>query len=426
MCNSVCLAGLVLNRDELDKLASQRSFFERRRPDNWLPDRLSDAEWPRRIDETYPSEGRARARVGGAAAPDDAGGRVSRTGLSNRPYWAVSRSQSVELTIRPASVHLKVSESRLLGEYDLGAGRSDKRRSKRSAIYEFSRRSRLKLQLMAADLAEVVGGPDLFITLTYPGEWRSVCIGHKDTEIVAVDLGSGSTAETLYVDKGKLRAGCGCGAGQGSSDVSSCICKPSGAVVKDKHLKAFRKFLGRYFSRRGGHDWGALWFFEFQTRGAPHIHVLPWGVGRVNVEALRKRVALAWSKIIAHKDDSERAKGLKAGTGVERARAKHFGYALKYAAKMSQKAVPDAWGSVGRFWGVWNNPVGAPVLRSFYVSANTCKRLADGVLAAIAEVASEGFYDKVSGLFHSKGAFSINLFGVGAVQFLKSYGVPSG
>lgn len=416
----MCLAGAVV----APELPYSRFFDDvETKPNDWLTraERLSgavqkplhrasihpsDAEWLRRVDETYPA--RARARAAEEPLPHKTGGAGAGRGLSNRPYWAVSRSQSVELTIRPASVHLRVSESRLLGEYDLGAGRSDKRRSKRGAIYEFSRRSRSKLQLMAADLTEVVGGPDLMLTLTYPGEWLSVCRGYRDDEKPSV-----------------IHVGCNCGSGQGSSDVSSCTCKPSGAVVKEKHLKAFRKFLDRHFSRRGGDNWGALWFFEFQTRGAPHIHVLPWGVGRVNVEALRKRAALAWSKIISHKDDSEREKHLKAGTGVERARAKHFGYACKYAAKLSQKAVPDGWGSVGRFWGVWNSPCEKPLLRSFYASAETCKRLCDGVLAAVAEYASEGFCRRVSDLFLNTKGFSVNLFGVEVSSFLRSYGVRS-
>lgn len=95
-----------------------------------------------------------------------------------------------------------------------------------------------------------------------------------------------------------------------------------------------------------------LWFLEFQRRGAPHIHLLldwPMPVGRLMVKAVRFRVASTWYRIVGSRDE----KHLAAGTRVERLRTPEGGarYAVKYAAKMRQKVVPEQYRNVGRFWG---------------------------------------------------------------------------
>lgn len=152
---------------------------------------------------------------------------------------------------------------------------------------------------------------DAMLTLTLPGEWQSVC--------------------------------------------------PDGRRFK-RHVRALRKRLGRYLEACGVSEWGALWFLEFQERGAPHLHACFWGVEAVEVEAMRVWIGEAWAAVVGHADAGERAKHRAAGTKWERSRARHFGYASKYASKMRQKRVPDGFRDVGRFWGIWRGSAPKPVV----------------------------------------------------------------
>lgn len=354
--------------------------------------RLSSSEWSRRVELAYPS------LSSDCDSPEGSEERHRHTyemGLSNRPYWAANRFEIVELSIRAASSMVRLREHRALGEYDIGS-KPVKKTAKRGRVREFSRRSRLGLRLKAAELQAVVGKPDVMITLTYPAEWRSVCVFE-----------------------------CDCGANEGSSDVPECVCNASGKVVKDKHMKVFRKRLARYLKKLGVTDWGALWFFEFQARGAPHVHFLLWRLPGVNVELLRPFVSNAWAEVVGHKDAFEYEKHLKAGTRVEACRAEHFGYACKYAAKMEQKSVPVEFSDVGRFWGVWNDPCEAPVYAALAVSVELIKELSDGLCEAVA-VHSEAFSYYLSDMFMTEKTFSVRVFGREASDFLRSYGLPAG
>lgn len=122
---------------------------------------------------------------------------------------------------------------------------------------------------------------------------------------------------------------------------------PSNGMSVCVDRQTFLKFCRREF--------GApfyLWFLEFQRRGAPHIHLLlDWPLPRLraDVQAVRFRVAASWYRIVGSGDE----KHLAAGTRVERLRSAEGGarYAVKYACKMRQKAVPKAYQNVGRFWG---------------------------------------------------------------------------
>jgi hypothetical protein len=406
----------------LASLLRRDDFFNARNRETGMRIPVPASEWLRRIDLAYPSEARALSLLNPEGSQRGGGVGVEQ-GLSNSPYWADSRASNsehwaasysaelIEMTISQASALVRVRKVRGPQEYDLGAGRSDKRISKRSTISEFSRRSRLNLQLKAAELKESVKAPDWLITLTYPGDWRRVCVDE-----------------------------CICGAAEGSSDVMfdihlddapilsrDCICPASGEIVKNEHLKALRKRMTRFLKKLGVEpsSWGALWFFEFQTRGAPHVHILPWGVSDVDLELLKPYLSRSWADIVAHPDSHEYEKHLSAGTGVEKYRNEHFGYALKYAAKMEQKTVPNGWGSVGRFWGVWNDPCKAPVLRSLYAMPSNLKKLSDGLAERVAAY-SEVFAERLMNVFMTEKTFSVRVFGVEASRFLLSYGLPSG
>lgn len=111
-----------------------------------------------------------------------------------------------------------------------------------------------------------------------------------------------------------------------------------------------RAFLDWLRRETGGCDY--LWFLEFQKRGAPHLHILTdqlWPRSRDAVKGLRFRVSSTWYRQV----DSGDSRHLAAGTRTEKLRSARGGafYAVKYAMKMQQKAVPKEYRNCGRFWG---------------------------------------------------------------------------
>jgi len=116
---------------------------------------------------------------------------------------------------------------------------------------------------------------------------------------------------------------------------------PTDGIIVKRHL---RRFLDRY-AYIAGDGFSAFWFIEFQERGAPHFHI--FGTHEIPKEHLSEM----WYRIV----DSGDERHLQAGTRIESMRAGRFGtvsYASKYALKQSQKAVPENFTNVGRFWGV--------------------------------------------------------------------------
>jgi hypothetical protein len=119
-----------------------------------------------------------------------------------------------------------------------------------------------------------------------------------------------------------------------------------GAQVK-RDLGAFLDYVRRVYD---GPPY--LWFLEFQKRGAPHVHMLldiAWPTDPDAVKRLRVGVAAAWYRIVGSGDDRH----FRAGTRTEKLRSPEGGarYAVKYAMKMRQKAVPPDYWHCGRFWG---------------------------------------------------------------------------
>lgn len=132
-----------------------------------------------------------------------------------------------------------------------------------------------------------------------------------------------------------------------------------GTQVK-RHLRNFLDWI-----RKDQQAPDYLWFLEFQARGAPHIHILlafPWPRTRAEIRGLRHRVSATWYRIVASGDPRH----LQAGTSVEKLRSRDGGarYAVKYAQKMRQKKVPEAYQDCGRFWGHSRNV--KPQARSSY------------------------------------------------------------
>ncbi len=377
------------------------SFFDKPKP-KYPRGHVPASQWLQRIELAYPTEGLSLTLGGGDSGDTHTSERVSRTGLSNAPYLHAHKIKVADVLIRPASVTFRVSHARKYGDYDIGHNIA-KRRAKRGRVREFSAKSRLGLQLLAADLQAVVRKPDLMVTLTYPGEWRSV-----------------TTDWT-----------CRCEATEGCSDVP-CICdfSPSGKVCK-AHLRAFRERLARHFKELGLSWWGSLWFLEFQTRGAPHFHLLLFGFGfsLLELSDIQRWCSRAWSQIVNHSDPEEYRKHRAAGTRVEHCRAEHFGYALKYAAKLEQKSVPLEFSDIGRFWGIWNTPLSSPALRSWYISAASLKKIGMHVHDVLSQH-SEHFANKFVGACHDAAdgshTFTHRVFGVELSKYFIGYGLPSG
>lgn len=114
-----------------------------------------------------------------------------------------------------------------------------------------------------------------------------------------------------------------------------------------RHLHRFRKLL----TLAGMMPSSICWFLEFQSRGAPHFHLLSTGyLGHQAVAQLWARATLGLAS-------------LDAGTSVVGVQGGSSAYALKsYGAKREQKEVPADFLNVGRFWGVWGMADVKPVV----------------------------------------------------------------
>lgn len=184
-------------------------------------------------------------------------------------------------------------------------------------IVGWSRKSRARMveRLCSLDYAPLfpAGRLPAMITLTYPGAW----------EVVA----------------------------------------PNGKAVK-KHLKSLRL----RWRRAWGEDLVCVWKLEFQSRGAPHFHLLcspPHG--HANGMNFRSWLSEVWADIVAHPDPDQREQHRRAGTAIDwndglrstdpKRVAVYFTKHGAFAAKEYQHCVPEAWRAPGkgpgRFWGYW-------------------------------------------------------------------------
>jgi len=118
---------------------------------------------------------------------------------------------------------------------------------------------------------------------------------------------------------------------------------PADACEWKRHLKVFMKRLRRRYPGGWGH-----WKLEPQKRGAPHFHLLLFGVKRISKNWLSR----AWFEVVGSKDHRH----LNAGTRVESVRSWRgvICYASKYLGK-SIDWLPKHWrDGVGRWWGKFN------------------------------------------------------------------------
>lgn len=158
--------------------------------------------------------------------------------------------------------------------------------ARRGAITGFSAAARKRLiDLVASIKRSHAGGLPLFVTLTYPATW------------------------------------------------------PGTAAVWKAHLDAWLKRLDREYV-----GLSAIWKMEFQSRGAPHFHLLVFGARWIDAQW----VARTWYEVVGSGDERH----LMAGTEVRRVKSWRgvMFYASKYLAK---KTVEQDVSNPGRFWGVY-------------------------------------------------------------------------
>jgi len=166
---------------------------------------------------------------------------------------------------------------------------------KRGKIKGFSHNSRLRLMRLIGMVKRDAGLP-CFVTLTYPGDFPSVQRAKRD-------------------------------------------------------LKVFLQRLARCFT-----EVGFIWKLEPQQRGAPHYHLLVWGIEHFELLAW---VVNTWYEIAGNGDENHfkfhagQLPGSKPCVDQVRSFRGVWSYASKYLGKTFEVA---EWGNLwtGRFWGVGN------------------------------------------------------------------------
>ena len=164
----------------------------------------------------------------------------------------------------------------------------------RGEITGFSRASRLRLMYLLASVDRTKVSVPIFMTLTYPGEdWER--FGGRKEEV-------------------------------------------------KRHLDTFHHWLAYHYPSAP-----AIWRLEFQERGAPHFHLLVFGVDFIDCY----RTAYEWYKVVG----SEQVTHFEAGTQVKGCRswAQATAYVAKYMAKLETFAGSEVpiHSRPGRMWGVW-------------------------------------------------------------------------
>lgn len=173
-----------------------------------------------------------------------------------------------------------------------------------------------------------------------------------------------------------------------------------------RDIELLEKRMKRSFSEMGG-----LWKLEFQTRGAPHFHLLVSGVDAVQSEMV-EWVTKNWAEI-AH--STSEYKG-KYATNVRRVYS--LRHAMHYCAKYMTKDVPlyvnpDSDGVLepiptGRIWAFFGKVNREPIVE-FLTSPKQAKQWRVGVITFLVKRGSR-FADRLSRMDENR---SWSVFGIG-------------
>jgi hypothetical protein len=116
---------------------------------------------------------------------------------------------------------------------------------------------------------------------------------------------------------------------------------PADWGVWKRHLQSFWKRLERAFPNVAG-----IWRIELQARGAPHFHILLFGVSWLKLDVWRA----AWHEIVGNWPGHGRTQGMHVK------RVKHWrqaaAYTAKYLAKSESPREAAQLRPIGRHWGV--------------------------------------------------------------------------
>jgi hypothetical protein len=114
---------------------------------------------------------------------------------------------------------------------------------------------------------------------------------------------------------------------------------PKEPAVWKRHLKNFAARL-----RRRSKNVAFLWRMEFQKRGAPHYHLLVWGLPESwtkgqGLRDFRSWLAASWYEVVGSGDNRH----LQAGTQCDKCQTIRgaFAYAAKYLGKVEEKVKPS-------------------------------------------------------------------------------------
>lgn len=308
--------------------------------------------------DTVPLPGRADVETAAARVASVVGyqpGQNVLRILDHYADWGVAEGRTYVLQLGPGAVTVRTSDLNRASHTDERAARARKTSADVLGLYVdeagdlevpdgppsrevtgWSAKSRARMfrTIPQLDMSTwlVDGGPDgectAMVTLTYPGDWLAVA--------------------------------------------------PDGRTVK-RHLDTFRKRWERAVG-----PWRCLWKFEFQRRGAPHVHHLLRVPVLVNGEPFNAWLSRTWADVVKADDvvcrlcsglgveclcerpDTEYRRHLAAGTAVDfdqrkmsdpRRIATYFlGHSSKHTdGKEYQHVVPEAWQAPGkgpgRFWG---------------------------------------------------------------------------
>jgi len=121
---------------------------------------------------------------------------------------------------------------------------------------------------------------------------------------------------------------------------------PTDPKIYKAHLKEWRR---RYEERFGKVP--TVWRLEFQTRGAPHYHLLQLDAPFAEVGYLSE----LWASVVHSCDEAHKKIGVDVKLITKGKEARLIAtYIAKYVAKIDNSKLSEQKNKVGRWWGKWN------------------------------------------------------------------------